>query len=94
MQFKIDEMNTEHLAVIDKQEDAINHTMTEIEQSILDLRKLLNTIDVSCLWLQIKEWGITEIASQFQVTFANHHTSEDYYRADWSTAWFTDKTDH
>ena len=41
MQFKIDEMDTE-------QEDAIIHTMTEIEQTILDLGKLLNTSDV-CL---------------------------------------------
>ena len=37
MQFKIDEMDTKHLAEIDKQEIAINHTMTEIEQTILDL---------------------------------------------------------
>nr|XP_022298044.1 tripartite motif-containing protein 45-like [Crassostrea virginica] len=46
MQSEIDDMSTEHLTVIGKQEVAINHTITEIEQTILDLKKLLNTSDV------------------------------------------------
>ena len=81
MQFKIDEMDTEHLAVIDKQEDAINHTMTEIEQTILDLRKLLNTSDV-CLVSEYKSRieELRRLPAQFQVTFVHHYISEDYYR--------------
>ena len=39
MRSEIDDMESKHLAVIDKQEKAIKHTITEIEESILDLRK-------------------------------------------------------
>ena len=37
MQSEIDEMDSKHLAVIDKQGDEINNTITEIVQTILDL---------------------------------------------------------
>ena len=46
MQSEIDDMSTKHLTVIGKQEDAINHTISEIEQTILNLKKLLNTSDL------------------------------------------------
>ena len=39
MRSEIDVMESKHLAVIDKQEKAIKHTITETEESILDLRK-------------------------------------------------------
>ena len=39
MRSEIDDMESKHLAVIDKQEKAIKHTITKIEESILDLRK-------------------------------------------------------
>lgn len=34
-------MTWKHLAMIDKQENAVNQTITEIKQAIVDLRKLL-----------------------------------------------------
>nr|XP_022327864.1 uncharacterized protein LOC111127123 [Crassostrea virginica] len=48
MKLEIDDMDAQHIAAIDRQEDAINHTITEITQVILDLKMLLDTSDV-CL---------------------------------------------
>lgn len=45
IQSEIDGMDFKHLAMIDKQEKAVYNTITEIEQTILDLRKLLATSD-------------------------------------------------
>ena len=45
MQSEIDDMDSKHPAVKDKQEKAINQTITDIEQILLDLRKLLATSD-------------------------------------------------
>ena len=41
-------MDAQHIEAIDQQEDAINHTIPEITQAILDLKRLLDTNDV-CL---------------------------------------------
>ncbi|XP_078340533.1 uncharacterized protein LOC144627411 [Crassostrea virginica] len=69
MQSEIDEMDSKHLAVIDKQEDAINHTITEIEQTILDLKKLLNTSDVCHVSkYKSKNDEFRRVPAQFQVT--------------------------
>ncbi|XP_022317018.2 uncharacterized protein LOC111120519 [Crassostrea virginica] len=48
MKSEIDDMDAQHIAAIDQQEDAINHTIPEITQAILDLKRLLDTSDV-CL---------------------------------------------
>nr|XP_022295757.1 uncharacterized protein LOC111105689 [Crassostrea virginica] len=49
MQSEIDDMDSKHLAMIEKQEKAINYSISEIKQAILDLRKLLDTSDLNLL---------------------------------------------
>ena len=46
MQSEIDNKNSKHLTVIDKQEGVIKHTITEIELIILKLSNLLDTSDL------------------------------------------------
>ncbi|XP_078321305.1 uncharacterized protein LOC111114925 [Crassostrea virginica] len=45
-QAEIDEMNAQHLAAIEKQEDETNKALHEIKQVIQDLKSLLDTSDV------------------------------------------------
>ncbi|XP_022327045.2 uncharacterized protein LOC111126590 [Crassostrea virginica] len=48
MKSQIDDMDAQHIEAIDQQEVAINRTIPEITQIILDLKRLLDTSDV-CL---------------------------------------------
>ena len=69
MQTEIDDMESKHLAVIGKQEDAIIHTITEINQNIIDLKKLLNTSDVCHVSkYKSKNEEFRRLPAQFQVT--------------------------
>nr|XP_022296354.1 uncharacterized protein LOC111106114 [Crassostrea virginica] len=69
MQTEIDDMDCQHLVVIQKQEDAINQAISEIESTILDLRNLLETCDV-CLVSGYKSRNeeFRKMPAQFQVS--------------------------
>nr|XP_022297322.1 uncharacterized protein LOC111106792 [Crassostrea virginica] len=69
MKSDIDDMDAQHMAAIDQQEDAINHTIPEITQTILDLKRLLNTSDV-CLLSEYtsRTEEFRSLPFQFQVT--------------------------
>nr|XP_022300810.1 uncharacterized protein LOC111109014 [Crassostrea virginica] len=47
MKSEINDMDAQHIAAIDELKDAINHAIPEITQVILDLKRLLDTSDVS-----------------------------------------------
>ena len=72
-------MGSKHLAVIDKQEDAINNTITEIEQTILDLRKMLDTNDF-CLVSEYKSRNeeFKKLPAQYQVTLPTFTPNKIY----------------
>nr|XP_022296732.1 E3 ubiquitin-protein ligase TRIM36-like [Crassostrea virginica] len=76
MKSEIDDMDAQHIAAIDQQEDAINHTITEIKQAIRDLKRLLerlqSKLDTSDVCLVSEYTSRTKnfrnLPAQFQVT--------------------------
>nr|XP_022295163.1 uncharacterized protein LOC111105269 [Crassostrea virginica] len=77
MKSEIDEMDAQLKAAIDQQEVAINRTIPEIMQTILDLKRLLDTNDF-CLVSEYKsrteEFRI--LPAQFQVTLPTYTSQE------------------
>nr|XP_022300808.1 uncharacterized protein LOC111109011 [Crassostrea virginica] len=67
MKSEIDEMDAQLIAAIDQQEDAINRTIPEITQVILDLKRLLDTSDV-CLFSKYtsRTEAFRSLPAQFQ----------------------------
>ncbi|XP_078331641.1 uncharacterized protein LOC144625270 [Crassostrea virginica] len=76
MKSEIEDMDAQHIIAIDQQEDAINHTIPEITQVILDLKRLLtrlqDKLDTSDVCLVSEYTSRTEefrnLPAQFQVT--------------------------
>ena len=89
---EIDDMDAQHIAAINQQEDAINHAITEITQAILDLKRLLDTSDV-CLVSEYtsRTEEFRNLPAQFQVTLPTFTPQDDQQRADSSTDWFSIK---
>ena len=69
MKSEIDDMDAQHIAAIDQQEDAINHTITKITQVVLDLKRLLDINEV-CLLSEYtsRTEEFMSLPVQFQVT--------------------------
>nr|XP_022308269.1 uncharacterized protein LOC111114272 [Crassostrea virginica] len=69
MKSEIGDMDAQHIAAIDQQEDAINHTIPEITQIIVDLKSLLDTSDV-CLVSEYtsRTEEFRNLPAQFQMT--------------------------
>ena len=81
MKSEIDDMDAQHIAAIDQQEDAINHTIPEITQAILDLKRCLKRLlDTSDVCLVSEYTSRTEefrsLPAQFQVTLSTFTSQE------------------
>ena len=80
-QMEIDVMDSKHQIALDKQEDAINHTITEIKQVIQDLKSLLDTSDDSIvLNYKSRIEKFRKVPSKFRVTlpkFLPYQTNRD-----------------
>nr|XP_022309601.1 E3 ubiquitin-protein ligase TRIM71-like [Crassostrea virginica] len=76
-QSEIEEMDEQHLAAINTQEDVINKALHEIKQVILDLQKLLDSDDV-CLVSEYtsRNEEFRSLPAQFQVTLPTFRSQE------------------
>nr|XP_022307857.1 uncharacterized protein LOC111113857 [Crassostrea virginica] len=69
MKSEIDDMDAKHKAALDQQEVAINNSITEITQIILDLKRLLETTDVYLVTeYTSRTMEFMNLPSQFKVT--------------------------
>ncbi|XP_078330982.1 uncharacterized protein LOC144624830 [Crassostrea virginica] len=69
MKSEIYDMDALHITAINEQEVAINHTIPEIAQAILDLKRLLGTSDVCLVSEYISRTEeFSNLPAQFQVT--------------------------
>ena len=77
MKSEIDDMEAQHIAAIDRHKEAINHTITEITQVILDLKRLLDTSDI-CLISEYKSRTeeFNNFPAQFKMTLPTFTAQE------------------
>ena len=69
MQSEIEDMDTQHIAAIDKQVEVINLTINKTKQIILELRRLLDTKDVRIVSkYKSRNEKFRRVPAQFQVT--------------------------
>ncbi|XP_078318419.1 uncharacterized protein LOC144620715 [Crassostrea virginica] len=81
MKSEINDMNAKQIAAIDRQQDAIKHTIPEIKQVILDLKRLLDTSDV-CLvsGYTSRTEEFRSLPAKFQVTSLPTFTPQEINR--------------
>ena len=70
MQNEIENINKQHIATIDTQEEAITSTINEIQQAILELKRLLGTNEF-CLVAKYKSRNVEfrKMPSKLKITF-------------------------
>ena len=74
---EIDDIDSKHLSVIKIQEDAINHNITEIQQTIQNLRTLLDSSDVCLLSsYNSRNEQFRRLPAQVQVTLPSFTSQE------------------
>ena len=69
MKIEIHDMDAQYISAIDEQEDAIKQAITAITKAIMDLKRLLDTIDISLVSKYTsKNVEFRSLPAQFQVT--------------------------